>query len=216
MYFIKSLYIYIKEEQPAVYGGDKLLDAYALQVKAGEFHFFDNIDHHLRPVIRRMTFKYDMNEHDREDLIQEMVFSALILCLKYDFAKGHYKHYVLRSIRLKMYDYIHRLKVWHQVELNPDETLLLEHQHALRHIMLKETQAEYAGAAGNLSNYEKRALKLFLDGCTIEDIADIFNKEPESVINTFYRIKIKFNSVEDLHTVVDNDALNRYSILELK
>lgn len=93
---------------------------------------------------------------------------------------------------------------------------MLEHRHALSHVILKEAQEEYAGAVGNLSNFEKRVLKLFMGGSTFDEIASIINKESESVINTLYRIKFKFSSVEDLHAVIDNDALSRYSILELK
>ena len=217
MYLIKPFYIYLRETGPAEYDvTDVIYNSSALRVKDGDFDAFDEIDTRLRPLIRRMSFKYDMNEHDREDLIQEMMFAALILCLKYDYAKGHYRHYVLRTIRLKMYDYINFCSAWHQIELDPHEMLMFENKHALSHIILKEAQAEYAGAAGDLSNYEKQVLKFLFDGCTLSDIASICRKEPESVINTFYRIKTKFSSVEDLHAVVDNNALSRYSILELK
>lgn len=217
MYVIKSFYICVRDTEPAEYGGtDVIYNGNALKVKDGNFEAFDAIDRLLRPLIRRMTFKYNMNEYDREDLIQEMMFSALILCLKYDYRKGHYRHYVLRSIRLKMYDYINCCSVRYQMEQAPHEILMHEHKHALSHIILKEAQGEYAGAAGNLSNYEKRVLKFLLEGCTFKDIAGILNKEPESIINTLYRIKIKFNSGEGLHAVVDNEALSRYSILELK
>lgn len=211
MYNIRSFYIYVRES-----GTDVIYNSSALRVKDGDFDAFDEIDVRLRPLIRRMTFKYDMNEYDREDLIQEMMFTALILCLKYDYVKGHYRHYVLRSIRLKMYDYINYCSAWHQVELDPHEMLMFEHKHALSQIILKEAQAEYAGAAGDLSNYEKQVLKLLLEDRMLNDIAGVCGKTPESVINTLYRIKTKFNAVEDLHAVVDNDALSRYSILELK
>lgn len=216
MYSVKSFYIYVSE-RPADYGNNEAkLDAYALQVKAGNFAEFDEIDRELRPIIRRMTFKYDMNEYDREDLIQEMLLSALMLCLRFDYSKGHYGHYALRSIRLKMYSCINYLSVSRQIEICPEEVYMQEHRHALSHVILKEAQEEYAGAVGNLSNFEKRVLKLFMGGATFDEIGNIINKESESVINTLYRIKFKFGSVEDLHAVIDNDALSRYSILELK
>lgn len=216
MYSVKSFYIYVSE-RPADYGNNEAkLDAYALQVKSGNFAEFDEIDRELRPIIRRMTFKYDMNEYDREDLIQEMLLSALMLCLRFDYSKGHYGHYALRSIRLKMYSCVNYLSVSRQIEICPEEVYMLEHRHALSHVILKEAQEEYAGAVGNLSNFEKRVLKLFMGGATFDEIGSIINKEPESVINTLYRIKFKFSSVEDLHAVIDNDALSRYSILELK
>lgn len=216
MYSVKSFYIYLSERPADYESNETKLDAFALQVKAGNFTEFDEIDRELRPIIRRMTFKYDMNEYDREDLVQEMLLSALILCLRFDYSKGHYGRYALRSIRLKMYSYINYLSASRHIEICPEEFYMLEHRHALSHVILKEAQEEYAGAVGNLSNFEKRVLKLFIGGATFDEIGSIINKESESVINTLYRIKFKFGSVEDLHAVIDNDALSRYSILELK
>ncbi|CAD2080689.1 hypothetical protein GCM10007275_19370 [Jeotgalicoccus coquinae] len=217
MYRIKTFYFYIRETGSSEYDGtDVIYNSNALRVKDGDFNAFDEIDVRLRPFIRRMSFKYDMSEHDREDLIQEMMYTALILCLKYDYAKGHYRHYVLRTIRLKMYDYMNCCSARHQIEMDSDDMIMFENKHALSQIILKETQAEYTGASGDLSNYEKQVLKLLMDGCSLNDIASLCRRDPRSVINTLYRIKIKFRAVEDLHAVVDNNALSRYSILELK
>lgn len=215
---VKKTYFAVAKEERTDYltDSEKVLDAYALKVKNGDFYAFDSIDREIRPAVRKMTFKYDLNAHDREDLIQEMMFHALILCLKYDYEKGHYRNYVLRSSRLKMYDFINYYKSRHQIELDPNETWLLQHKHALSHLIIKEVQTEYVEAVGNLSNFEKQVMKLIFGDCTLDDIAGILNKDTESIINTLYRIKIKLGAVEDLHTIVDNSASSRYSILELK
>lgn len=216
MYSVKSLSIYVRERTDDFENDEAKLDACALQVKAGNLSEFDEIDRKIRPIVRRMTFKYDMNEYDRDDLVQEMLLSALILCLRFDYSKGHYRHYALRTIRLKMYSYINNFSAARQIEIFPEEIYMLEPSQALTQIILKEVQEEYVGEASNLSNFEKRVLKLFMNDCTFEEIGSIFNKEPGAIINTLYRIKFKFSSVEHLHAVIDNDGLNRYSILELK
>lgn len=192
------------------------MDSNALKVKDGNLRAFDEIDREIRPVVRRMSFKYNLNEFDRDDLIQEMMFNALILCMKYDYTKGHYRHYVLRSTRLKMYNAFNDFRSWREIELKSDERSMTEHKHALSHLLIKEVQSEYIGAVENLSSYERHVLKLIFDEWTFQDIASAFKKDTESIINTLYRIKIKLDEVEDLHGNVDNDASSGYSILELK
>lgn len=77
-------------------------------------------------------------------------------------------------------------------------------------------QAEYVEAVNNLSHFEKQVMKLLFEGCTFNDIAVILNKDSETILSTTYRIKFKLGEIEDLHTIVDNSASSRYSILELK
>lgn len=210
MYAIKVFNFYINEHRDSDY------DQYALQVQSGNAASFDNIDRHIRPVIKRMTYKYDMNDFDREDLVQEMLFFALVLCLKYDDSKGHYVHYVYRSIRLKMYDYINSIGIERLVSASNSEVYMMDYKHALSHVIIKESKEYYAEAIGDLSNYEKTVWKLFMDRHTFEEMSGILNRQEHSIINTLYRIKNKLNSVEDLHADVDNYPSSRYSILELK
>lgn len=212
-----SYFTVVREERTRyVTNAGTNLDAYAIKVRAGDLSAFDSIDQLIRPAIRRMTFKYDLNEHDREDLIQEMMCHALYLCQKYDGNKGHYRNYVLRSCRLKMYDYINYFNSWHQIDLDPNEAWLYQNKHALSHLIVKEMQAEYVEAVNNLSHFEKQVMKLLFEGCTFNDIAVILNKGSETILSTTYRIKFKLGEIEDLHTIVDNSTSSRYSILELK
>lgn len=210
MYLIKVFDFYISEQSD----GD--FDKYALHVQNGNTASFDNIDRQMRPVIKRMTYKYDMNDFDREDLVQEMLFFALILCFKYDDSKGRYVHYAYRSIRLKMYDYINNIGLERLISTSANEVYMMDSKHALAHVIVKESKEYYAEAIENLSNYEKTVWKLFMDRHTFEEISSIINRQEHSIINTLYRVKNKLHSVESLHADVDNQPSSRYSILELK
>lgn len=198
MYLIKVFEFYISEQS------DSDFDIYALHVQNGDTTSFDNIDRQMRPVIKRMTYKYDMNDFDREDLVQEMMFFALNLCFKYDDSKGHYIHYAYRSIRLKMYDYINNIGLERLISTSTNEVYMMESKHALAHVIVKESKEYYAEAIENLSNYEKIVWKLFMDRHTFEEISAIINRQEHSIINTLYRVKSKLHSVESLHADVDN------------
>lgn len=210
MYSIKPINFYVKEQT------DSDFDIYAVQVRTGNVSAFDKIDQHIRPVVKRMSYKYEMNDYDREDLVQEMMLLALVLCLKYDSSKGHYVHYVYRSIRLRMYGYINNLGQEHFLNVSTSGLYLSDHKHALSRVLLKESVEYYSSALNDLSNYESSVWKLFVERRTFKEMAGILKRDEHSIINTIYRIKNKLDTIEHLHGNVDNDASSRYSILELK
>ena len=63
----------------------------------------------------------------------------LYLCQKYDGNKGHYRNYVLRSCRLKMYDYINYFNSGIR-SISSNEAWLYQNKHALSHLIVKEMQ----------------------------------------------------------------------------
>src|SRR5699024_2075846 len=71
---------------------------------------FDAIDRYLRPRIVHMSFKYANAYNEREDVEQDMMEYALRLCYRYENDSGHFRHYVMRSIRFEMYK---RIKEYH-------------------------------------------------------------------------------------------------------
>lgn len=210
MYSIKTINFYVKEQT------DNDFDVYAMQVRIGNVSAYNNIDRHIRPVVTRMSYKYEMNDYDREDLVQEMMLLALVLCLKYDHSKGHYLRYAYRSIRLRMYGYINNLGQDRSLNVSATDLYLTDHKHALSRVLLKESVEYYSSALRELSNYEKSVWKLFVERRTFKEMGKILKKDEHSIINTIYRIKTKLDTIEHLHDDVDNDASSRYSILELK
>lgn len=193
------------------------LDRAACRVRNGDYDAFDTVDKLLRPHILRMSFKYEITSYDRDDLVQDMMIEVFMMCFRYDYERGHFMNYALRSIRFKMYNKIVVNPAgWKSWEPLLETIFENTHSHALSGIHLKETTEDYLSAVESLSTREKYVLKLFIERYSVQEIASILKCGLKSVNNTVHRLKIKFGEVEDLHSIVDNNASNRYSILELK
>lgn len=193
------------------------LDRAACRVKNGDYAAFDTVDKLLRSHILRMSFKYEITSYDRDDLVQDMMIEAFMMCFRYDYERGHFMNYALRSIRFKMYNKIVvNPGAWNSWEPLLETIFDSTHSDALAGIHLKERAEDYLSAVESLSTREKYVLKLFLERYSVQEIASILKCGLKSVKNTVHRLKIKFGEVEDLHSIVDNNASNRYSILELK
>lgn len=172
------------------------LDRLALQVYDGDRKAFDKIDEYLRPHITRMSHKYTNLYHDREDLEQDMMEMALILCYRYDWRLGRYRNYALRSIRFEMFNRIREFKKIRSNEyIRKDKGITFDSGDYQDFdttdpldAVVKEEQMEYLMSRGVCSNMELTILKHLKRGCTIDAISRELAINRKSVTNSLYRI----------------------------
>ena len=172
------------------------LDRLALQVYDGNRKAFDKIDEYLRPQIIRMSHKYMNLYHDREDIEQDMMEMALILCYRYDWRLGRYRNYALRSIRFEMFNRIREFKKVRSIEyIKKDKGITFDSgDHPdlgtanPLDAVVKEEQMEYLMSRGVCSRMELKILGLLEHGWTIDAISDELAISRKSVTNSLYRV----------------------------
>ncbi|CAD2074392.1 sigma-70 family RNA polymerase sigma factor [Jeotgalicoccus meleagridis] len=217
MYVIKRFQFYVndshnKDSETETWYADRA----AVRVKYGDYAAFDELDKLLRTKVTRLTFKYELNRFDRDDLVQDLMFHAFMLCFTYDYEKGHYMNYCLYSLRRKAYSKIVNFVELKNLEVMPEDFYMVDWSNALSHIILKEAGIEYSTALSSLSKLEKLILSMFIELRSFDEISAVLKMDEKAIINALHRVRKKFSKVEDLHSIVDNGSPNRYSILELK
>lgn len=192
MYHIATFHFFVREN------ADDALDALAFRVRAGDMEAFDLMDAKLRPQVRRMSYRYMNDFHDREDIEQEMMEQALRLCSRYQHDRGRYSHYLFRTLHLEMRSrrkrdmrtYSTPVPVWEGGAVEPADP---ERKVANPlNIMVKEEQLQYLmHKRGICSPLERKVLQHLDKGHGISDVCREFALDRKSVLNTLHRIRRK-------------------------
>ena len=194
MYRITDFHFIIKESM------DDELDRLALRVYDGDMEAFDAIDRYLRPRIIHMSFKYTNAYNEREDVEQDMMEYALRLCYRYEHDSGHFRHYVMRSIRFEMYK---RIKEYHSAKsgehvlrgrianFDVGESRDRRMEDPAEHLVKEEQIGYLLGEKSVCSPFEQRILRLFRSGWSMDNIAERLKVDRRTVSNSLYRVRRK-------------------------
>lgn len=192
MYHIATFHFFVRED------ADDELDALAFRVHAGDMEAFDLMDAKLRPQIRRMSYRYMNDFHDREDIEQEMMEQALRLCSRYQRDRGRYSHYLFRTLHLDMRSRRKRsMRVYSPpVPVFEDGAVApADPEGKVANpltIMVREEQLQYLmHKRGICSPMERKVLQHLGKGHDISDVCREFALDRKSVLNTLHRIRRK-------------------------
>jgi len=149
-----------------------------------------------KPLIVKISNKYKINGYDKEDIIQECIFSLYIAIRDYNFnSKLSFKTFLYFIIKKRIYSIIRnsnrqkRIKDFIELKENIN---LIEDNKVLEKIENKEVIEK---VKDKLSELESKVLELYLDNYTINEIAKILNLNLKTIDNTHKRIKIKIKEV---------------------
>lgn len=183
------------------------LNAYATDVANGNRHAFSYIYTEIHDRIRHMTYMYESDPYDREDLEQECYVEAYILCFRYNPAVGDFRNYLFFSIkrfmkrRCQMKRYINKVNT--SIEAVPGfYELLKEYRYDTDPYeeILIQYYIDNVSHSSHLSYLEKQFVIKLMNGSTISDVQAVYLLNEESFKNTYYRV---LNKIKAWHLADD-------------
>lgn len=192
MYSISCVYFQVRES-----GED--INRYALLVSEGQTEYFDEIDKNIRPNIIRQTYKYQMTDADRQDLIQDLMEIAFKNCYKFNPSLGDYRHYTYRVTKfesMKLYYKKVREKNLYMVKADDGVSLTVSDYQTdeldpADIIVFEDNENYLMDDAGPYSKLERTVYSCFRKGYNAREISDSLGMTEKTVRNTLYRAKVK-------------------------
>ena len=187
-----------------------------LQAKAGDNQSLDKLLNEFKPMVTRVARSYFLNDRDQADLVQEGMIGLYKAFLNYDilsdtsfysYAYTCVYRQIISAVRSSLNQKNAPLSTYlsleaqnemlddddNEVELEfPSQELTPEQVYDLR----ERKKELYEKIKKELSEFEMRVLKLYLQGKSYKDIANQLDKNEKSIDNAIVRIKSKLKFLE--------------------
>ena len=187
-----------------------------LQAKAGDNQSLDKLLNEFKPMVTRVARSYFLNDRDQADLVQEGMIGLYKAFLNYDilsdtsfysYAYTCVYRQIISAVRSSLNQKNAPLSTYlsleaqnemlndddNEVELEfPSQELTPEQVYDLR----ERKKELYEKIKKELSEFELKVLKLYLQGKSYKDIANQLDKNEKSIDNAIVRIKSKLKFLE--------------------
>lgn len=187
-----------------------------LQAKAGDNQSLDKLLNEFKPMVTRVARSYFLNDRDQADLVQEGMIGLYKAFLNYDilsdtsfysYAYTCVYRQIISAVRSSLNQKNAPLSTYlsleaqnemlddddNEVELEfPSQELTPEQVYDLR----ERKKELYEKIKKELSEFELKVLKLYLQGKSYKDIANQLDKNEKSIDNAIVRIKNKLKFLE--------------------
>ncbi len=184
--------------EPMVHENAFPLESLVLAAQKGDEAAFSQLVTRLLPLVRRQAAKYNCQELDADDLLQEG-FIGLLSAVRGYHAEGEkpFLPYVSVCVQNSILSALRKTRGGRGV--NPAEIVpweddfmespapSIEEQQDLR----EQCDALWQFVATHLSETEKQVLKLFLTGLSYGEIAELLGITSKSVDNALQRVRAK-------------------------
>lgn len=174
-----------------------------LQAKDDSSQIYDALIRRYRPTVEAIAMKYINSPLEKDDLIQEGMIGLYAAIKSYKTDKGaKFATYANRCINNSVQSALRkftRMKDIPQSSIVPLEQSLFESKVGLSaedEYLAQESVNTLADVIyEELSTFENEVLRLYLVGCSYNEIADKLGKTPKAVDNAIQRIRKKLNGV---------------------
>ena len=193
-----------------------------LEARAGNSKALDELMERLRPMVTRIARGYFLTNGDSSDLIQEGMLGLYKAFLSYRLdSPVTFEHYAGTCVRRQIINAVRtslnkkNLPLYNYMSIGAQGGVLLESndtdedsedfEYALpsaelspeeRVMILERSREINRYLADNLSEFERKVLKLYLDGASYKVIAKTLDKTVKSIDNAILRIKNKLKNLE--------------------
>lgn len=184
-------------------------------VQQGDNYALNYLIKRYRPFVRAKAQTYFLIGADREDIVQEGMIGLYKAIRDYNstklasfkaFAELCVTRQIITAIKtatrqkhMPLNSYISLDKPLFEEE--PDSTLfdVIEEEEAIdpQELLLNREKfgAIEVKLSGVLSSLERKALHLYLDGCTYQEISELLNRHVKSIDNALQRVKKKLEQL---------------------
>lgn len=164
---------------------------------------YETIIKRYRPTVEAVAMKYINSPLEKDDLVQEGMIGLYAAIKSYKSDKGaKFATYANRCINNSVQSALRkftRMKDIPQSSIVPLEDSLFESKVGLSaedEYLAQESVSTIADILyEELSTFENEVLRLYLVGCSYNEIADKLGKTPKAVDNAIQRIRKKLNGV---------------------
>lgn len=179
----------------------------ALQAGLGEDTAFSVLVGRLLPNIRRMAAGYSLPGLDQEDLVQEGLVGLMGAVRHYRTDRGAFLPYAMQCARNAMISAARTaldgsnspLRDYSPLE---NETASVGSPHPQELLESAEFSAELRQwIESELTDLERRSLRLFLAGHTYTEIATLLSSHSKAVDNALQRVRRKLRRFYSIHSV---------------
>jgi len=157
-----------------------------------------------KSLVSSISRKYYLLGGDSEDLIQEGMIGLFKAINAFDFNKNdNFKNFAMRVVEREIISAIRREnanknKVLDESVLIDDIDYIHEDNYPELNIITEESYKELSvEILKNLSELERKVVKLYLKGFGYVDIAKVLKKSPKAIDNALTRIKNKLRYLKE-------------------
>jgi RNA polymerase sporulation-specific sigma factor len=173
------------------------------QIKDGQSKALDELIVKYRPNVEAIAMKYINSPLEKDDLVQEGMIGLLAAIKSYNSDKGaKFATYASRCINNSVQT---ALRKFSRMKDIPQSNLVALEEDYFDNQVGLSAEDEYLANESvstltdvlyeNLSSFENEVLRLYIVGCSYNEIANKLGKNPKAIDNAIQRIRKKLNGV---------------------
>jgi RNA polymerase sporulation-specific sigma factor len=173
------------------------------QIKDGQSKALDELIVKYRPNVEAIAMKYINSPLEKDDLVQEGMIGLLAAIKSYNSDKGaKFATYASRCINNSVQT---ALRKFSRMKDIPQSNLVALEEDYFDNQVGLSAEDEYLANESvstltdvlyeNLSSFENEVLRLYIVGCSYNEIASKLGKNPKAIDNAIQRIRKKLNGV---------------------